>query len=179
MDGNSGTPRGSRGRKRDGSTSRRVWTFVEECELMNALKDLIVKENKCDNGFRSDYLLPLENSLYVCLKNMLEISGVGLNSTTYHVDALPEVWESQIKIFGNDRATGQHSQLYADAVNETMHSAVNQNHSFMDLDEEDESSPATEKNASKCPSFSVDGTSSVAQNKKKGVKRNQSGGAKM
>ncbi|KAL8503628.1 hypothetical protein ACS0TY_022384 [Phlomoides rotata] len=30
---------------------------------MNALKDLVVKENKCDNGFRSGYLFPLENSL--------------------------------------------------------------------------------------------------------------------
>ncbi|KAL8538458.1 hypothetical protein ACS0TY_000458 [Phlomoides rotata] len=58
---------------------------------------------------------------------MLGISGVGLNSTTYHVDALPEVWEAQTKvdpftkslrkkafpfyaqwveIFGNDHATG-------------------------------------------------------------------------
>ncbi|KAL8535364.1 hypothetical protein ACS0TY_011128 [Phlomoides rotata] len=101
MGGNFGTPHGSRGRMRVGSTSRRVWTFVEECELMNALKYLVVKGNKCDNGFR-------------------------LNSTTYHVDALPKVWESKIKvnsftkslgkrafpfyaqwgeIFGNDRAT--------------------------------------------------------------------------
>ncbi|KAL8498783.1 hypothetical protein ACS0TY_021927 [Phlomoides rotata] len=225
MDGNSGTPRGSRGRKRIGSTSRRVWTFAEECELMHALKELVVKGNKCDNGFRSGYLLLLENSLvtkfpgcdlkvephvnpkihvwkrqYVYLKNMLGISGVGLNSTTYHVDALPEVWESQIKVgpftksmrkkafpfyaqwvdvFGNDRATGQDSQLYADAVNETMHSGVNQNHSFMDLDEEDESSPATEKNASECPSFSIDGTSAAAQANKKGVKWKQSDGAEM
>ncbi|KAL8528029.1 hypothetical protein ACS0TY_005734 [Phlomoides rotata] len=192
MDGNTSTPRGSRGRKRVGSTSRRVWTFAEECELMHALKDLVVKGNKCDNGFRSCYLLLLENSM-----NMLGISGVGLNSTTYRVDALPEVWESQIKVdpftksmrkkafpfyaqwvdvVGNDRATGQDSQLYADAINETGHSGVNQNHSFMDLDEEDESSPATEKNASECPSFSVDGTSTAAQANKKGVKQKQSDG---
>ncbi|KAL8543644.1 hypothetical protein ACS0TY_004281 [Phlomoides rotata] len=119
---------------------------------------------------------------YVCLKNMLRISGVGLNCTTYHVDALPEVWESQIKvdpftkslknkvfplyaqwgeIFGNDRATGQNSQHYVDAVNETMHSGVNQNRSYMDVDEDDESSPDTEKYVTNGPSFSVEGTSSV------------------
>ncbi|KAL8457377.1 hypothetical protein ACS0TY_035294 [Phlomoides rotata] len=63
MDGNFDTPRGSRSRKRAGTTSRRVWTYAEECELMNALKDLVVKGNKCDNGFRSGYLLLLENSL--------------------------------------------------------------------------------------------------------------------
>ncbi|KAL8525468.1 hypothetical protein ACS0TY_014906 [Phlomoides rotata] len=59
------------------------------------------------------------------------MSGRGrLNSTTYHVDALPEVWDAQIKvdlftnslrnkafpfysqqgeIFGNDRANGQNA----------------------------------------------------------------------
>ncbi|KAL8495794.1 hypothetical protein ACS0TY_019775 [Phlomoides rotata] len=106
------------------------------------------------NDYRWDYFK------YVCLKNILGISGVGLNSTTYHVDALPEVWESQIKVdvFGNDRATGQDSQLYTDV---------------------DESSPATEKNASECPSFSVDGTSTAAQANKKEVKRKQSDGAEM
>ncbi|KAL8462598.1 hypothetical protein ACS0TY_033580 [Phlomoides rotata] len=63
MDGTSGTPRGNRGRKRAGTTSRRVWTYAKECELMNALNDLVVKGYKCDNGFRSGYLLLLENAL--------------------------------------------------------------------------------------------------------------------
>ncbi|KAL8502174.1 hypothetical protein ACS0TY_021332 [Phlomoides rotata] len=123
MDGKPNVHRGSRGRKRVGSKTRRVWSFVEECELMHSLKDLVVKGNKCDNGFRSGYLLILENWLtakisgtdlkgephinskihvwkrqYVCLKSMLGISGVGLNSTTYHVDALPEVWDAQIMV---------------------------------------------------------------------------------
>ncbi|KAL8535037.1 hypothetical protein ACS0TY_010891 [Phlomoides rotata] len=112
-------PRAGRGRKRVVSSTQRVWTFAEECELMCALKDLVVKGNKCDNGFTSSYLLLFENSLaikfpgtdlkcephinsnihvwkrqYVCLKNLLGISGVDLNSTTYHVEALPEVSES-------------------------------------------------------------------------------------
>ncbi|KAL8545628.1 hypothetical protein ACS0TY_005673 [Phlomoides rotata] len=163
MDGNTSTPRGSRGRKRVGSTSRRVWTFAEECELMHALKDLVVKGNKCDNGFRSCYLLLLENSM------------VDPFTKSMRKKAFP-FYAQWVDVVGNDRATGQDSQLYADAINETGHSGVNQNHSFMDLDEEDESSPATEKNASECPSFSVDGTSTAAQANKKGVKQKQSDG---
>ncbi|KAL8493178.1 hypothetical protein ACS0TY_024406 [Phlomoides rotata] len=90
---------------------------------MCALKELVVKGNKCDNDFKSGYLLLLENMLaakfprtdlkgephinskihvwkrqYVCLRNMLGISSVGLDSTSYHVEALPEVWESQLKV---------------------------------------------------------------------------------
>ncbi|KAL8456887.1 hypothetical protein ACS0TY_034932 [Phlomoides rotata] len=63
MDANSDIPQGGRGRKRTGGTTRRVWTFGEECELMCALNDLVVKGNKCDNGFKSGYLLLLENVL--------------------------------------------------------------------------------------------------------------------
>ncbi|KAL8476710.1 hypothetical protein ACS0TY_029129 [Phlomoides rotata] len=158
MDSGKDRPGGGRGRKRGGSTTRWVWTFGEECELMCALKELVVKGNKCDNGFKSGYLLLLENKLVakfpgtdlkgephknskihvwkrqsVCLKAMLGNSGIGLNSTTYHVDALPEFWENYIKInpfartlrnnafplytewceiFGNDRANGQDSQIF-------------------------------------------------------------------
>ncbi|KAL8494112.1 hypothetical protein ACS0TY_025050 [Phlomoides rotata] len=112
--------------KRVGATTSRVWTFVEECKLMNALKELVSKGHKCDNGFRSGYLLLLENMLsikfpgsnlkgephinskihvwkrqYVCRKRIFGLSGVGLNSTMYHVEVLPEVWEAQIKLRPN------------------------------------------------------------------------------
>ncbi|KAL8489678.1 hypothetical protein ACS0TY_025541 [Phlomoides rotata] len=63
MDGNSDTTPCGRGRKRVGATTSIVWTFVEECELMNALKELVSKGHKCDNEFRSGYLLLLENML--------------------------------------------------------------------------------------------------------------------
>ncbi|KAL8501642.1 hypothetical protein ACS0TY_020954 [Phlomoides rotata] len=120
------------GIKRIGSTTRRVWIFAEECELMHILKELVLKGNKCDNGFR-------------------------LNSTTYHVEALPEVWEAQIK----------DSQVYADAVNEVLHSVVNQPHSSMDIDEEGESHPATENYTTDKTSFSVDENSYALKDKKK------------
>ncbi|KAL8506923.1 hypothetical protein ACS0TY_017713 [Phlomoides rotata] len=95
---------------------------VEGC-LMDGTSDA----TRGGRGRKSGYLTILENNLgakfpstdlkreshinskihvwkrqYVCLKNMLGISGVGLNSTTYHVKALPEVWESQIKMDVDD-----------------------------------------------------------------------------
>ncbi|KAL8520585.1 hypothetical protein ACS0TY_011208 [Phlomoides rotata] len=74
---------------------------------------------------------------YACLKTMLNISGIGLNSTTYQIEALPEVWEAHIRagptarslrnksfpfyhdwveIFGNDQVNGSDAQAYVDAV---------------------------------------------------------------
>ncbi|KAL8501416.1 hypothetical protein ACS0TY_020812 [Phlomoides rotata] len=63
MDGSSNINIGGRVRKRVVPTSRRVWTYAEEMELMCALKDLIVRGQKCDNGFKFGYLLLLENKL--------------------------------------------------------------------------------------------------------------------
>ncbi|KAL8511794.1 hypothetical protein ACS0TY_018287 [Phlomoides rotata] len=166
MDVNSGLPAVGKGRKKSVPTSRRVWTYVEEKELVNALRELVVKGLKCDNGFKSGYLNLLENMLavkfpgtdlkgdphinskihvwkkqYGCLKLMLGVSGIGLNSTTYHIDALPEVWAAHIKadptargmknksfpfyadwleIFGNDRATGVDSQSHVDAGDDVI-----------------------------------------------------------
>ncbi|KAL8493715.1 hypothetical protein ACS0TY_024772 [Phlomoides rotata] len=216
MDGKSDVQRGIQGKKRVGSNTRRVWTFAEECELMHGLKVLVVKGNKCDNGFRSGYLLILENWLtakflgtdlkgephinskihvwkrqYVCLKCMLGISGVGLNSTTYHADALPEVWDAQIRvdaftkslknkafplyaqwgeIFGNDRATGQDSQLYANAVDEVMTSSVKQTRTTIDVDKDGESTHTAEGYTTEKTSFSVDGNSSATRDIDKGKK---------
>ncbi|KAL8484388.1 hypothetical protein ACS0TY_026888 [Phlomoides rotata] len=122
---------GGRGRQKATPNIRRVWTYIEEKELVNALKELVVKGNKCDNGFKTGYLMLLEN--------MLANKFPGLNSTTYCIDAMPEVWEAHLKvdpitrtlknkafpfyadlceIFGNDRANGMDSQHYSDTVNE-------------------------------------------------------------
>ncbi|KAL8485671.1 hypothetical protein ACS0TY_027815 [Phlomoides rotata] len=219
MEGSTDAIRGGRGRKRVGATTRRVWSYAEECELMLALNDLVLRGHKCDNGFRSGYLTLLENALvvkfpgtdlkgephinskmhvwkrqYVCLRNMLGISGVGLNSTTFHVDALPEVWEAQIKvdgftkslmnkafpfysqwveIFGNDRANGQDSQLYADTVNEMSQSGRNKKYCEMDVDDNCESNPAAGNYTTDKTSFEVDETSAAPVGKGKGTKLKQ------
>ncbi|KAL8496929.1 hypothetical protein ACS0TY_020568 [Phlomoides rotata] len=122
MNGTNALTNVARGRKKAVQNIRRVWTYVEEMKLVNALKKLVVKGNKYDNGFKTGYLLLLEN--------MLANKFPGLNSTTYRIDALPEVWEAHLKvdptarslknktfpfysdwcdIFGNDRATGNDS----------------------------------------------------------------------
>ncbi|KAL8537007.1 hypothetical protein ACS0TY_012260 [Phlomoides rotata] len=103
MDGNSDVPRGSRGRKGAGSTTHMVWTFAEECELMHALKELVLK------GLESGYLLILENML--AAKFPRRISGLGLNSTTYRIDALPEVWKPKSRV---SRTGHSHSTLNGD-----------------------------------------------------------------
>ncbi|KAL8508068.1 hypothetical protein ACS0TY_018573 [Phlomoides rotata] len=220
MDGNTETTRGRRGRKRAGATTHRVWTFAEVCELMNALKELVSRGNKCDNGFRSGYLLLLENMLalkfpgndlksephinskihvwkrhYVCLKNMLALSGVGLNSTTYHVEALPEVWDAQIKVdaltkslrnkafpfytawcevFGNDTATGKDSQLYDDDVDEINKGGSKQTRWAMDVDDVNESTPMGDNNQADKTSFSVEEDNSATKEKTNTTKRSKS-----
>ncbi|KAL8465861.1 hypothetical protein ACS0TY_035104 [Phlomoides rotata] len=117
MEGNSDVNPVGRVRKRSVYNSRRVWTYAEETKLINALKDLVVKG----------------------------VSGIGLNSTTNHIDALPEVWEAYIKvdptartlknktfpfyadwveIFGNDHATGTDSQGPVDAEHDVIRQAA-------------------------------------------------------
>ncbi|KAL8465408.1 hypothetical protein ACS0TY_034787 [Phlomoides rotata] len=188
MDGNTDTSRGGRGRKRVGTTTHRVWTFAEECELMNALKELVSRGNKCDNGFRSGYLLLLENML-------------SLKFPRSDLKALPEVWDAQIKVdaftkslknkvfpfyaawcevFDNDTATSKDSQLYADAVDEVNRSSAKQPRSVeMDVDDASEYAPKNADYQSDKTSFSVDGDSSAPKDKKNTSKRYKSEGSEL
>ncbi|KAL8478451.1 hypothetical protein ACS0TY_030372 [Phlomoides rotata] len=59
MEGNSDVNPVGRVRKRSIHNSRMVWTYAEETESINALKDLVVKGLNCDNGFKSGYLMIL------------------------------------------------------------------------------------------------------------------------
>ncbi|KAL8542051.1 hypothetical protein ACS0TY_003059 [Phlomoides rotata] len=129
---------------------------------------------------------------YVCLKKMLGISGVGLNSTTFHVEAIPEVWDAQYKvdpftkslrnkafpfyaqwceIFGNDRANGQDSQLYNNVVQEDLNTDCKQHHSTMNMEEDGESLHVNQNETVEPISFSVDETSSASKSKRTGSKR--------
>ncbi|KAL8503415.1 hypothetical protein ACS0TY_022235 [Phlomoides rotata] len=167
---------GGRGRKRVVPTSKRVWTYAEELELVGTLKDLIVKGQKCDNSFKSDYLLLLENALsvkfpgtdlkgdphinskihvwkkqYACLKAMLSVSGIGLNSSTYHIDALPEVWDAYVK-------------------------AAKKHHSSSGFEQASETPVQTEFMTSEFTSFNQGDSSSATKDKGKMLKRKQMDG---
>ncbi|KAL8530471.1 hypothetical protein ACS0TY_007493 [Phlomoides rotata] len=216
MDGGTNMNLRGRVRKRDVPTNRRVWTYAEELELVGALKDLVVKGQKCDNGFKSGYLLLLENALsvkfpgtnlkgdphinskihvkkqYACLKSMLSVSGIGLNSSTYHIDALPEVWDAYVKvdptargmknktfpfyqdwidIFGNDRANGNDSQFYSDAVNDVNKQAAKKHNSSSGFEQAGETPMQTKFMTFEFTSFNQGDSSSATKDKGKVLKR--------
>ncbi|KAL8521867.1 hypothetical protein ACS0TY_012141 [Phlomoides rotata] len=118
MDGNSDVPRGSRGRKGAGSTTHMVWTFAEECELMHALKELVWNLDICLFlrtcwllNFREVILNESPTSTPRYMFGSVRISGLGLNSTTYRIDALPEVWKPKSRV---SRTGHSHSTLNGD-----------------------------------------------------------------
>ncbi|KAL8543215.1 hypothetical protein ACS0TY_003935 [Phlomoides rotata] len=210
-------PDEGRGKRKATSTIRRVWTYMEEKELVSALKEIVLKGYKCDNGFKSGYLLLLENMIarvfpgcdlkgephinskihvwkkqYACLKIMFGNSGIGLNNTTYRIDALPDVWQAHIKvdptakslknktfpfysdwleIFGNDRAMGHDSQVYVDDVHEVLNHANRRRSSTSVLDEAGESTPSKEHCPTDFSSFTPGDSSSASKDKGKGLKR--------
>ncbi|KAL8492819.1 hypothetical protein ACS0TY_024133 [Phlomoides rotata] len=49
--------------KKGSGGTRRIWAQREEKVLMDALKDLVAKGQKFDNGFRTGYLTKLEIAL--------------------------------------------------------------------------------------------------------------------
>ncbi|KAL8549880.1 hypothetical protein ACS0TY_008645 [Phlomoides rotata] len=219
MDVNSGMPTVGRGRKKSVPTSRRVWTYGEEKELVNALRELVVKGLKCDNGFKNGYLNLLENMLavkfpdtdlegdphinskihvwkkqYACLKMMMGVSGIGLNSTTYHIDALPEVWAAHIKadptarglknksfpfyadwleIFGNDRATGADSQAHVDAGDDVINQSAKYKEGSTGGNHSGDLPHANEFSYVDPASFTVGESSSATKENSKGMKRKQ------
>ncbi|KAL8512676.1 hypothetical protein ACS0TY_018970 [Phlomoides rotata] len=64
MDSTQPTPvRGKENAKKTNCGSRRMWTTREEQVLINALKDLVLKGQKTNNGFPSGYLMKLEMAL--------------------------------------------------------------------------------------------------------------------
>ncbi|KZV28056.1 hypothetical protein F511_33109 [Dorcoceras hygrometricum] len=154
------------GRTKKVDKTRRTWSAREEDVLITALKDVITKGWKSENGFKSGYLNLLESAMqaaipgctlrgnphinskvhvwkktYSTLVTLLGKSGVGWNDTDNTVEATDETWDSIIKmdstfrtmrhkqwthypdwceIFGNDRATGEHSQSFENALQDVL-----------------------------------------------------------
>ncbi|KAL8540874.1 hypothetical protein ACS0TY_002206 [Phlomoides rotata] len=187
MDNNQKMPIASGGRKKNVTNCRRVWTYMEEKELVCALRDIVVKGLKCDNGFKSGYLNILENSLaskfpgtdlkgdphinskihvwkkhYACLKTMLGNSGIGLNNTTFRIDALPEVWAAHIK-------------AYVDAEQDVINQTTKNNRTTPSVENSFEVPNANEftGSAAEFSSPNIGESSSATKHKSTGVKRKQ------
>ncbi|KAL8534645.1 hypothetical protein ACS0TY_010615 [Phlomoides rotata] len=152
MNGNNELNNGGRGRKKVVQNIRGVWIYIEEMELVNALKELVVKGNKCDNDFKIGYLLLLEN--------MLANKFPGLNSTTYRINALPEVWEAQLK-------------HYSDTVNEMNTQTTKKHGSLCAGDQAGETPLTNEFSTAEYSSFNVGENSSATKDKRKSSKRRQ------
>lgn len=115
--------RSVRGKGKATGYSRRSWTTNEEQCLMDALKEIIAKGLKCDNGFKSGYLTTLESAMvkafphtdlkgdphinskihvwkkqYGSLSTMLSRSGFGWNETACMIDCADDVWNEYVAV---------------------------------------------------------------------------------
>ncbi|KAG8363755.1 hypothetical protein BUALT_Bualt19G0055200 [Buddleja alternifolia] len=103
--------------------SRRVWSIAEEKVLVSAMKDLVARGYKADNGFKTGYLGILEHVMlqafpltdirqeshinskvhvwkknYGTLATMMTRSGFTLNSTPYTIEVeSDEAWDNFVK----------------------------------------------------------------------------------
>ncbi|XP_075515735.1 uncharacterized protein LOC142550546 [Primulina tabacum] len=109
------------GRSNKQDKTRRSWNAREEV-LIQALKDVITKGWKSENGFKAGYLNLLENAMqeaipgsslrgnphinlkihvwkktYSALVTLLSKSGVGWNDSNNTVDVTDETWEALVK----------------------------------------------------------------------------------
>ncbi|KAL8489186.1 hypothetical protein ACS0TY_025182 [Phlomoides rotata] len=109
--------------KKGSGGTRRVWSQREEKVLITALKDLVAKGQKMDNGFRTDYLSKLEDALrkaftgtdlqetpnitskittwrrhYSSIVSAKMIAtGVGFNTTPNQLECTNDLWEAIMK----------------------------------------------------------------------------------
>ncbi|KAL8553359.1 hypothetical protein ACS0TY_001873 [Phlomoides rotata] len=118
-----GSGTGVGGSKKGSGGTRRVWAQREEKVLMDALKDLVVKGQKSDNGFRTGYLTKLEIALrkafpgtdlqatphitskittwrkhYSSIVSAKRLAtGVGFNTTTNQLECTDDLWDAIVK----------------------------------------------------------------------------------
>lgn len=121
---NSNGKRGRGALKKTSTGSRRVWSNREEQTLLAALKDLVNHGWKTDNGFRTGYLLKLEEAMKkanpqtdlmanpnICSKlttwkkaygsivsAQRDVTGVGFNLTTSTLEVTDEQWEQVVNV---------------------------------------------------------------------------------
>ncbi|KAL8498125.1 hypothetical protein ACS0TY_021452 [Phlomoides rotata] len=160
MEWNATSDQTGRAKKKATTNSCRVWTYMEEKELVCALQDLVVKGQKCDNGFKSGYLLILENML------------VDPTARTLKNRSFP-FYSDWVEIFGNDRATGIDSQGPCDAEQDVINQTAKRPNSSTYVDQGFDTTPQNENNLPEFNLFNVGESSSATKDKGKGVKRKQ------
>lgn len=103
---------------------KKVWTLQEENELIVGLKELVSRGWKCDNGFKTGYLMALETHImeiipgtdiksephihskihvwkkqYSTLRTILTRSGFGWNDTSNVLEVIDDqVWNEYVKV---------------------------------------------------------------------------------
>ncbi|CAA0829278.1 Unknown protein [Striga hermonthica] len=107
---------------------RRSWSIKEEEVLINALKDIISKGWKCENGFKTGYLRLLERVMMKAFPNtdiraephinskihvwkkhhgslasMIRVDGISWDDSTKMIKAREDAWNSYVKIDSNAR----------------------------------------------------------------------------
>ncbi|KAL8506942.1 hypothetical protein ACS0TY_017722 [Phlomoides rotata] len=107
------------------------------------------------------------------LATAFPVFGIGLNSTTYHIDALPEVWAAHIKIeiFGNERASGHDSQHFVGIVQVVLNQTTKHLSNSTGVDTDGEFTLVNENSAANFTTFTHGDSSSVTNDKGKGLKR--------
>ncbi|KAL8462544.1 hypothetical protein ACS0TY_033541 [Phlomoides rotata] len=152
-----------RGKKKSLPSSRRVWTYEEEKELVCALKELVVRGLKFDNSFKSGYLNLLEN----ILASKLIQQHVDLKHKTF------TFYSDWLEVFGNDRATRGDSHAYVDAKHEIENESNKPKGSSVGDDKNTEIHNNYEFTTTNPAFFTVGESSSATRDKGKGLKRKQ------
>ncbi|GER28907.1 disease resistance protein [Striga asiatica] len=117
-----------KGPRKKNEKRRRSWSMKEEEVLINALKDIISKGWKCENGFKTGYLRLLERVMmkafpdtdikaephinskihvwkkhHGSLASMLRVDGISWDDSKKMIDAREDAWNSYVKIDTNAR----------------------------------------------------------------------------
>ncbi|KAG8380471.1 hypothetical protein BUALT_Bualt06G0018800 [Buddleja alternifolia] len=169
------------------------WRGEEEV-LMAGLKEIVVQGWKADNGFKVGYLGLLEQHMirafpsidlhamphinsrihvwkknYASLSSMLTFSGIGFNHTTNMIETHDEEWENYVKVFGKDRATGEHVVDFVEAVNHTVNKTYLDDdvQSFEDLETLNEHNEGEVENINVSQAQSSASAKNVGQKKRK------------
>lgn len=113
-----------RGAAKKTANTRRVWSAREEQVLISALKDLVNNGWKSDNGFRTGYLIKLEEAMKKVYPHtdlqanpniisklttwkkaygsivsaQRDTTGVGFNTTTNTLEVTDEQWEMVVNV---------------------------------------------------------------------------------